>query len=506
LTVLIPVVARAEGGLAPPDGGAADAPVATTADAGSGETATAPAAPPAADAGGAPARALPPPATAPDRSVRAAIPVVAAPDAPSSGARERPGVEASARAAVPSPVRELPLSWEMFRPWSSPPEGASITGYAQVQYESHQDSHNQLFQGGVAQNKDRFYVRRARLQTAGEWQYSSLIIELDANNVNGPQVDPKKVEASLQYRPDRTRPPLVIATMGLFDTPFGYELVEVPRTRWFMEQATAWRALWPGTADVGVRVAGAAGFLRWTVSALNGHPQGETSPYVLQDPTDFKDVVLRVGADVKPRDGLEIAGDISSEGGKGFHPGTDATKATVQWTDTNRDGVLQPNELMGVPAQAATPSRTFDRFAIGADLRVSFRTRLGVTRLYGEFVVASNMDRGLFVADPILTGVDQRELGYYVGVVQQLGRYGVVGFRYDLYDPNSDAFDMRRARLLPYDQAIRTYAPLVSLTVFDHARLSFEYDHVTNALGRDSRGVPTSLAMDTWTLRLQVQQ
>jgi len=324
--------------------------------------------------------------------------------------------------------------------------------------------------------------------------------------VNAAQVDLKKAEASLQYRPDRARPPLFIATMGLFDTPFGYELVEIPRTRWFMEQTTATRALWPGTADVGVRLAGAASFLRWTVAAVNGHPQAETSPYALQDPTAFQDLVLRVGAEVRPRDDLFIAGGISSERGKGFHPGTDATKATVQWSDTNRDGVLQPNELMGVPAQAATPSRTFDRFALGADVRVSLQSRLGVTKLYAEVVVASNMDRGLFVADPILTGVDQRELGYYVGLVQQLGRFADVGFRYDLYDPNSDAFDMRRARLLPYDQAIRTYAPLVGLALFERVRLSFEYDHITNALGRDSLGVPASLAMDTWTLRLQVQQ
>jgi hypothetical protein len=487
MVVLVPARARAE---ATPDGGVADASTAG-ADATADER---------------PFEAAPPPVPVARPALAPAAPAPAAASGPSQPAapHERP----TADAAPPSPPNggEHPLGWEPFRPWSSPPEGMSSTGYAQAQYESHQDSHNQLFPGGAPQNKDRFYVRRARLQASGEWQYTSLIIELDANNVNGAQVDAKKVEASLQYRPDRARPPLVIATMGLFDTPFGYELVEVPRTRWFMEQSTAARALWPGTADVGVRLAGAAGFLRWTIAAVNGHPQGEPSPYALQDPTASKDLVLRVGADVRPRDDLHIAGGISSERGKGFHPGTDATKATVQWTDTNRDGVLQPSELMGVPAQAATPSRTFDRFAVGADLRVSLRTKLGVTKLYGEIVVASNMDRGLFVADPILTGVDQRELGYYVGLVQQIGRFGAVGFRYDLYDPNSDAFDMRRARLLPFDQAIRTYAPLISLTLLERARLSFEYDHVTNALGRDSRGVPASLAMDTWTLRLQVQQ
>jgi hypothetical protein len=399
-----------------------------------------------------------------------------------------------------------PLGWEAFRPWVVPAEGIATLGYLQLQYESHQDSLNQLFQGGAPQNKDRFDVRRARLISTGEWQYVAYVLELDANTVSGPQVDLRKAEGSLQYRPDRKKPALVMATLGMFDTPFGYEVVEVPRTRWFMEPSTAARALWPGSADVGVRLAGAASFFRWTVAVLNGHPLGETSPYALQDPIGWKDVVARFGVDVTPRENFHIAGGISSTRGKGFHAGTDATPASIQWIDANRDGQLQPNELKGIPAQSARPSQTFDRFALGADLRLHFRSRLGVTKIYGEVVVASNMDRGLFVADPALTHVDQRELGYYVGLVQEIGRYGVVGFRYDLYDPNLDAFDKRGGALLPYGQAITTYAPLIGVTLPERFRLTFEYDFIANALGRDSRGVPASLAMNTWTLRLQVQQ
>jgi len=420
-------------------------------------------------------------------------------------ARDGAGLAPVSAAGEPDPPAH-PLGWEAFRPWVVPAEGIATHGYLQLQYESHQDSLNQLFQGGAPQNKDRFDVRRARLISTGEWQYTAFVLELDANTVNGSRVGLRKAEGSLQYRPDRKKPALVMATLGLFDTPFGYELVEVPRTRWFMEPSTAARALWPGSADVGVRLAGAAGFFRWTIAVLNGHPEGETSPYALQDPIAWKDVVLRFGVDVKPRDNFHIAGGISSTRGKGFHAGADATPATVQWIDANRDGQVQANELKGIPAQPAHASQTFDRSALGADLRLHFRSRLGVTKIYGELVVASNMDRGLFVADPALTQVDQRELGYYVGLVQELGRYGVVGFRYDAYDPNLDAFDKRGGALLPYGQAITTYSPLIGVTLPERFRLTFEYDFIGNALGRDSRGVPASLAMNTWTLRLQVQQ
>jgi hypothetical protein len=493
--------------LAPRSARAEDPPPSSSSDASAPETP----APPSFDAGAPEAPAVPSSSTA---APAAPIPTAPASPRPTGDRPEKPrdGTPQAAHGAPPLDANQgpalpaYPIGWEAFRPWHIPPEGIATFAYLQLQYESHQDSNNQLFQGGAPQNKDRFDVRRARLISVGEWRYAALVFELDANTVNGPHVDVRKAEGSLQYRPDRSKPALVMATMGLFDTPFGYELVEIPRTRWFMEQSTAARALWPGSADVGVRLAGAAGFFRWTVAVVNGHPLGETSPYALQDPLAWKDVVLRFGVDVRPRADFHVAGGISSERGKGFHAGSDATPASVQWVDVNRDGKLQANELIGVPAQAARASQSFDRFALGADLRLHFRSRLGVTKLYGEVVVASNMDRGLFVADPALTQVDQRELGYYVGLVQEIGRYGVVGFRYDVYDPNLDAFDSRRARLLPYGQAITTYAPLVGATLSEHARLVFEYDFIDNALGRDSQGVPASLAMNTWTLRLQVQQ
>jgi hypothetical protein len=398
-----------------------------------------------------------------------------------------------------------PLGWEPFWPWVTPPEGLSLGGYLQAQYESHQDSQDQLFPGGALQNKDRFLIRRARVSLTGEWQYAAVALELDANTTNGPQVDLRKAEASLQWRPDRQAPPLVMGTLGQFDTPFGYELVESPRTRWFMERSTLSRAFWPGEPDLGVRLAGALGFFRWTIAPLNGHPIGESTPYALQDPLAAKDVVFRFGVDVSPRKDFQVAGGISAIRGKGFHAGTDATKSAVQWVDINNNGVIDPGELVPVVGRAATPSLSFDRWAAGADLRAHFRTPLGVTKVYGEVVAAANMDRGLFLADPVAAGVDQRELGFYAAAVQEIGPYGVIGFRYDYYDPNSDAFDKRQGRVLPVNQAITTLSPLVAVTLPEHARLLFQYDSISNALARDAAGVPAHLKNDVWTVRLQVQ-
>jgi hypothetical protein len=398
-----------------------------------------------------------------------------------------------------------PLGYEPFWPWALPPEGISSSAYLQAQYESHEDSQDQLAQGGATLNQDRFSIRRMRVNVTGEWTYAAMAVELDANTTSGPQVDLRKAEGSVQYRPDRTLPPLVMVTMGLFDIPLGYELVESPRTRWFMERSNASRAFFPAEPDLGLRLAGALGFFRWTIAAQDGEPLGEKSPYVLQDPNSGKDVVFRFGFDTLPREDLHIAGGVSALRGKGFHPGSSATKTTLQWTDQNEDGVVQLIELTPLPGQAAQPSQNFDRWAVGADLRVQQRWELGVAKLYGEVVLAQNMDRGLYIADPILTGVDQREFGWHVAFTQEVTRYGVVGFRYDYYDPNSDAFDKRGGKLRPLSQVVTTASPLVGLVLPDRARLLFQYDINSNSLARDVTGVPTSLKSNGWTVRLQVQ-
>ncbi len=168
-----------------------------------------------------------------------------------------------------------------------------------------------------------------------------MALELDANTTSGPQVDLRKAEASVQYRPNRNLPPLVIATMGLFDAPFGYELVESPRTRWFMERSVASKAFFPAEPDLGFRVAGALGFFRWTLAAQNGEPLGEASPYVLQDPNDAKDVFFRFGFDDLALRDLHLAGGVSAIRGRGFHSGNLPSGPSLQWHDTNGDGLVE---------------------------------------------------------------------------------------------------------------------------------------------------------------------
>ncbi|HEY0462951.1 MAG TPA: hypothetical protein VGC79_02025, partial [Polyangiaceae bacterium] len=75
-----------------------------------------------------------------------------------------------------------------------------VTGYVQAQYEFHQDSEDQLQQGGVLLNQNRFLLRRTRVKLQREWQYGGVMIELDANTVKGPAIGLQHAEVSLAYR------------------------------------------------------------------------------------------------------------------------------------------------------------------------------------------------------------------------------------------------------------------------------------------------------------------
>jgi hypothetical protein len=165
---------------------------------------------------------------------------------------------------------------------------------------------------------------------------------------------------------------------------------------------------------------------------------------------------------------------------------------------------VQPTEIQVIPGGAATPSQLFHRFALGADARLAIDVPVvGELSLRSEIVWASNLDRAVIPADPIAAGRDQRELGFYVGVTQELTPWGMIGVRYDRYDPDADASEQRGAALVPRDRAFSTYA-FMGMLRHGPGRLIVEYDRRGNALGRTASGDPTTLASDTLTMRAEV--
>jgi hypothetical protein len=384
------------------------------------------------------------------------------------------------------------------------PYGLVFSGYVQAQYTANQASEDQLQQGGLPLNEDRFLVRRARVRVDRSWKWASTAIEVDGNTTRGPTFGLRRAEAALVWRnPDSAAPPYVRLTGGLSEIPFGYEITDSPRSRWFMERSNGGLALFPGEPDIGLRLSGGIGWFRYSIAAQNGEPLDDRPGKTNRELNAAKDLVGRVGVSTDVTSSFHVSGGVSFLTGEGFHPGTDATKNGVSWRDLNENGQIDNGELISIPATAATPSQNFSRWAFGADAQLALETRLGKSRLYGELFVAQNADRGVFVADPIATGADARELGWYIAFVQDITRWGVVGFRADYYDPNADVFDKRGGRLIPADASVKTYSPLVGLVFPDRVRLLIQYDAIVDKLARDRQGVPTDLENDQITLRLQ---
>ena len=411
---------------------------------------------------------------------------------------KRPAAAVDAKAPKAAPKNEVPAPVDA-APDQSP---FKVSGYVQAQYETHQDSEDQLAQGGALLNQNRFLLRRTRLKVWRDWTYGGAMIELDANTVKGPAIGLQHAEVSLAYRnPDHT--PLASLTLGLFDNPFGREVVESPRERPFMERSFGSREFFPAEPDLGVRLSGQVAWFRYSVAVVNGQPLGDRTGFVLQDPNSHKDVLGRVGVDVAAPSAVRITGGVSVLNGRGFHPGSDATKNTIIWRDQNENGVFDPGEFQAVPGKAAVPSQNFDRWALGADLGIELASPLGDTRLFAELSAGSNMDRNVFIADPITAGFDQREFGYYVAIIQEFKSGPIAGFRFDSYNPNSDFLDRQAGKLIPVTETVSTYAPLIGFQIPHRARLVLEYDVIRDALARNTAGVPTDKANNTFTVRLQ---
>jgi hypothetical protein len=383
--------------------------------------------------------------------------------------------------------------------------GVSISGYVQVQYGQNQLSQDQLQQGGTPYNQDRFSVRRGRLRVNGRWKYLRTDFELDASTTRGPSASvrrasvsglwPSQVEGELPY---------LMLTVGLTEIPIGLELQQGQDQILFLERTTGSLAFFAGPVDTGAKLEGAYGPLRLQFAVMNGVPLDDRAggPNAI-DPTRAPDYLGRVGADVRPVQALRVAGGVSLLTGTGFHPGADATKPTLQFTDGDGDGQIGSGELVAVGGRGALPSKTFERWAVGADLAFELTTKIGLSRLYGEILLAENLDRALYVADPTASGIDVRELSWYAALVQDVTKWGFVGLRYDVYEPNSDLFDARRGRVVPKDSSIQTLSPIAGLRWPKYGRLTFEYDLIKDALARDSSGVPKDVKNNQWMLRVQ---
>jgi hypothetical protein len=437
-----------------------------------------------------------------------------------AGEAAREAVRAEARALAADMVRRLLAQHEQKKAQekdqAARPSGrlqVSLSGFLQadgVLYR--QDSLDEVDPAtGEPLNETRFLIRRARLDAEVSYRFLGGAVRFEGNTIQGPTARIIGAEAWVRWpfgpvgkTSEAGRPPLIMVAIGLLKIPFGLEVPQYNAERLFLERSNISRAFFPGDFDLGVRLQGGVRFLRYALAAMNGDPVGARG-YPGRDPNQSKDLLGRLGIDVSPGRRVSVTGGVSGLYGTGFHRGTPATKDVLNWRDANGDGLVQLSELQVISGVAATPSQNFRRFALGVDLRFTAALpRLGALTLSGEILWAANLDRGLLPADPVAIGRPLRELGGYVALTQELSPYAAIGVRYDRYNPDVDARQQAGAEPVPLDSSFSTLAVAVALRYPPWGRLTIEYDHNTNALGRTLSGVATTLGSDALTLRAQV--
>ncbi len=357
---------------------------------------------------------------------------------------------------------------------------------------------------GAPLNQTRFLIRRARVRLSVERGFVWGAVELDANTVEGIRggLTEAVVGAIWQGRAAGEAASLR-GTLGLFRIPFGQEVPERDPDRFFLERTTMSRALFPGSIDLGGRGEGSFGPLRAVIAVMNGNPiQDRFLP--ARDPNAAKDVIGRLGVDTMLAPRVRLRMGFSALRGSGFHPGTPSTKDVLVWRDSNENGRVELPELQAIAGSAATRSQSFDRFALGSDLRLTAALPvLGELTLSGELTWAKNLDRGLVPADPVSLARDVREVGWYIGITQEITRYAMIGARYDRYNPDLDGAEQEGVQLVPKDSSWSTLALAAALR-YAPGRLILEYDRNGNTLGRTRSGLPTTLADDQVALRGEV--
>ncbi len=354
------------------------------------------------------------------------------------------------------------------------------------------------------ENQETMEIRRGLLRVRAHKDELTGELELDANTVGGPNA--RVLTAKVGWAMPGAVP-LVSVDAGLMLIPFGVEVPTNVRYRTFMEQPTFLRALFPGDNDVGVVARGGWGIARWSLAAMNGAPIKDAQ-WKGADPSSSYDLIARVGGDLSIR---TVPGrphfvfGVSALTGSSIHPGTPPTKDTIEWVDENHDGIIQITEIHDVPGRPGEPSQAFKHDALGADASAEWCLReLGAGKAFFEGAISTNLDRGVYYADPIATSRDLRELGFAAGVVQSLTEHGLAGVRYDRYNADRDASQQAGISLVGVDRVFDTWAFLAA-GIWHTSRLSFEYDHVRNPFGLSDSGMPTTRADDRFVVRAQAE-
>jgi hypothetical protein len=258
-----------------------------------------------------------------------------------------------------------------------------FSGYIQAQYVDDESSVNQASGPNATRNRDQFSVRRGRLKavyTAAPTARLTLQVDAASSGVALRDAYIELIEPWTTWKNT--------LTAGQFKWPFGFEVLYSSSDREMPERSRVVRALFPGERDRGVMLSGLGmdKHLRYYVAVVNGTGTAQSFDF-----NQEKDLVSRLGYAVGPVD-FAVSG----------YWGEDLIATTA-----NPAGIEFDKERQGFDVQTTTP--------------------LPGLLVRAEYIAGK--ERGADVA------------GWYVDLVQKIGKRHQFVVRADDYDPDTDLRD-----------------------------------------------------------------
>ncbi len=334
--------------------------------------------------------------------------------------------------------------------------------------------------GGTTTNKDVFRLRRARMKLeAMPNEYSKLVFEIDPNLAGaaspGSGTIARNIEAMGIAKWCKDWSWYTEFGMGIFKLPFDFEIVQTDADRPFIERSWGEQNMFPNEFDEGVHET-TYGFhkkLRVDFAVVNGTTIGEPNFTAVPDLNKSKDVLGKANYDFGP-----------------FDVGVGAYYGQGAETDA-----------------AALKFKQFPRWAgnAHAGFHHTLVKMLGSTKVYGEIVLAKNMDRGVnygkgiglpAIPADVTNGFlqDHDERSVWIRVEQDITRWFTLGIRYDFYSPDS----------AQKNDARDTYSFVGAVHFTRWLQWMIEFDHAIDNVHAAGAGAP-SKQIESFSNVLQVR-
>ncbi|MGA9520211.1 MAG: porin [Myxococcaceae bacterium] len=309
-------------------------------------------------------------------------------------------------------------------------ERLELSGYIQARYVVDQQS-------TVENPLDRFFVRRGRLKATYDADWSKYVLQIDASS-SGLSLKDAEVHLIEPWTPYKLE-----LAIGQMKWPFGFEVMESSSVREFPERSRVVRAFASNERDRGAKFIAKIGWFRFQGGVFDGNGIDRPQPFFGRDNDNAKDVIARAGVDFG-----WLSGGVSGWYG-----------------DTFRHAGAVPG---------APPAAWFPRTRLGADLQLKGDLiPLGKSIFKAEYIAGRTYwesGREQF-GDPAL--------GWYLALNQHLGKYNVVSFRYDYFDPLAGSGPRESASEPGRPDAsnpIGTYTVALSHSWYEHVRLTVAYE------------------------------